>query len=262
MKIRFYSLFLVLLITFIGCQDKENVNEDKVILGIFGGMGPEATADLYSQIVNLTPAQKDQDHIPTLIYSLPQVPDRMASIKNEGVEIIPYIIEGVQRLENGGASFIAIPCNTVHYFYDYMQEAVSIPIIHMIRETAIEVKNNYPGIKTVGLLATSGTIETKLYENELISMGYDVVIPDDNIEEENVMKAVYGIKSGVDKQINEDLLAVAGLNVIEKGAELIVLGCTEIPLAFNPDRVDVPVVNATKVLAERAIDMYKEMNKK
>ena len=142
-----------------------------------------------------------------------------------------------------------------------MQEAVSIPIIHMIRETVIEVKDNYPDVQNIGLLATTGTIETKLYENELSSMGYRVIIPDDNIETKNIMKAVYGIKSGVDKQINEDLLAVAGSHVIEKGADLIILGCTEIPLAFNPDRVDVPVINATRVLAERAIQLYQEMNK-
>ncbi len=243
-------------------MEKVSKSDQKIILGIFGGMGPEATADLYHHIVRLTPAETDQEHIPTLIYSLPQVPDRMASIRNEDHAIVPYLVEGVTRLENAGASFIAIPCNTVHYFYDYMQDAVSIPIIHMIQETVREVKQHFPDLKTVGLLATTGTLETRLYEEELVKNGYRVVIPDDSVETEMVMKAVFGIKAGSDKQTSEDLLAEAGNHVIQKGAELIVLGCTEIPLAFNPARVDVPVVNATQVLAERSIQLYQEMKKK
>lgn len=241
------------------CQPKEIRTDDRVILGIFGGMGPEATADLYRQIVKLTPASIDQDHIPTLIYSLPQVPDRIASIDNNDLSIVPFIVEGVTRIEKAGASFIAIPCNTVHFYFDYMQDAVTIPIINMIEETVKEVKINYPNIKKVGLLATSGTIKTQLYNNELKANGYEVIIPENDIEEEYVMKAVWGIKSGVDQQINEDLLAIAGQHLIDNGAELLVLGCTEIPLAFNPERVDVPVVNATKVLALRAIEMYQKL---
>lgn len=234
----------------------------KRILGIFGGMGPEATANLYLLIVKLTPAAKDQDHIPTLIYSLPQVPDRMTAIKKKDKSIIPYLKEGVIRLEKAGASFIAIPCNTVHYFYDDMQQVVNIPIIHMIRETALEVTIKYPNIKTVGLLATTGTLQSGLYEKELKAKGLKVVIPDEKIEENNVMKAIYGIKSGMDRKACEDLLAVAGDNVEKKGAEVIVLGCTEIPLAFNPERAHVPVVNATKVLAQRAIKRYQSLENK
>ena len=253
-------LFLLLLSITSCFESPKEIEEEKVILGIFGGMGPEATADLYRQIVGLTPAQKDQDHIPTLIYSQPQIPDRMSSIRNQDMTVIPYLVEGVTRLENAGASFIAIPCNTVHYFYDYMQEAVSIPVIHMIRETVKEVIKKYPGIKTVGLLATTGTIETRLYEDELVKNGFKLVVPDEETETNKVMKAIFQIKSGTDKKLSEDLLAEAGQYVIDQGAELIILGCTEIPLAFNPTRVNVPVVNATKVLAERAIKMYQDLN--
>ncbi len=260
MKKLIFFTGLIFISTLFSCQNSEVKTEDPVILGIFGGMGPEATADLYKQIVKLSPARKDQDHIPTFIYSLPQVPDRIASIDNQDPAIISFITEGVQRLEKSGASFIAIPCNTVHYYYDEMQNAVSIPIIHMIKETVNEVKNNYPEIKKIGLLATSGTIKTQLYNIELEKNGFEVLVPEDLIEEENVMKAVWGIKSGVEQQINEDLLAIAGQHLIDRGAELLILGCTEIPLAFNPDRSEVPVVNATKVLAQQAIKMYQNMD--
>ena len=142
------------------------------ILGIFGGMGPEATADLYRKIVELTSATHDQDHIPTLIYSLPQVPERTECIRNNDHSIVPYLVEGVTRLGKSGASMIAIPCNTVHYYFDHMKNAVSIPIIHMIEEAVSEVAVKLPGTKKVGLLATAGTLESGLYENELIKSGF------------------------------------------------------------------------------------------
>lgn len=228
----------------------------KTILGIFGGMGPEATVDLYRQILELTPAEKDQDHIPTLIYSLPQVPERTASIQNKDHSIIPYLIEGVTRLEKAGASFIVIPCNTAHYYYETMQEAVSIPIIHMIRETVNEVVNKYPDAKNIGLLATTGTIESKLYDHELEKKDLQIIIPDTDIQNEKVMHAVSGIKAGKNNMLNEDLLAEAGQYLVNMNADLIILGCTEIPLAFNKKRINVPIVNATRVLAERAVRMY------
>ena len=232
----------------------------KIIIGIFGGMGPEATADLYRKIVELTPATRDQDHIPTLIYSFPQVPERTGCIRNHDNSIIPYLVEGVTRLEKAGASFIAIPCNTVHYYFDYMKNAVSIPIINMIEETVSEVAVKRPGTREVGLLATAGTLESGLYENELIKNGYKVIIPDEKIENENVMQAVFGIKAGHKRKISEGLLAEAGRHLVERGAETIILGCTEIPLAFNVRSVRVPVVDATRVLAERSIQMFMKLS--
>jgi aspartate racemase len=233
------------------------------VLGIFGGMGPEATANLYQEIVRLTPAKKDQDHIPTLIFSFPQVPDRTASIKSGDRSIIPYLVEGVTRLERSGASFIVIPCNTAHYFYDDMQRAVKIPILHMIRATAQAVKDRYPKCRRVGLLATNGTIGSGLYHKELRARGMEVVCPGESIQNDCVMKAVYAIKAAGDKRNCEDLLATAGRDVEQKGAEVIVLGCTEIPLAFNPQRASVPVVSATRVLAEAAIrEFFRERRKR
>jgi len=255
------KLLVLLLITAGGCNtpatDIPEGNE--VILGIFGGMGPEATADLYKQILDLTPATTDQEHIPALIFSNPKVPDRMASIANGGELIKPYLRFSVNKLEEAGASFIAIPCNTVHYFYDYMQESVNIPVIHMIRETANEVALSYPNVKKIGLLATTGTIESGLYNKELENKGFEVLTPADSIEINMVMEAVYGIKSKTGKQKNEDLLAIAGQHLADRGAEVMVLGCTEIPLAYKAERVGLPVVNATTVLAERAVELFNKM---
>ncbi|RJP69728.1 MAG: amino acid racemase [Ignavibacteriales bacterium] len=237
-------------------------HEPDVILGIFGGMGPEATANFYQLIVKLTPAKKDQDHIPTLIYSFPQIPDRTASIMSGDTSIVSYLTEGLMRLEKAGASFIVIPCNTAHYYYDKMQKSISIPIINMISETAKEVTAKYPDVKKVGLLATTGTISTGLYEKEFKALGIEVITPAKDLLENCVMKAVYSIKAGGNKQQCEDLLYTAGKDLEKNGASVIVLGCTEIPLAFNPERAGVPVVSATQVLADRAIEKYKKMQKR
>ncbi len=230
-----------------------------VVLGIFGGMGPEATADCYHKIIAATPATRDQEHIPTLIYSLPQVPDRTTAIRTGDRSIVAWLVEGVTRLESCGASFIIIPCNTAHYFYDDMQKAVKIPILNMIRETAAETARRHPGVTRVGLLATSGTIATGLYARELGARGIQTIVPDSAMQEGVVMKAIALIKSGANKKEAEDLLARAGDELVRKGARVIVLGCTETPLAFNPQRSPVPVVDATQVLARAAVAKYAEL---
>jgi aspartate racemase len=256
-------LFVCLLAAGCGRQPAESKSvRPKIILGIFGGMGPEATANMYQLIVQLTPAKKDQEHIPTIIYSFPQVPDRTAAIQNGDLSIIPYLIEGVTRLQHAGASFIIIPCNTAHYYYDQMQAAIAIPILHMIRETVRHVVERYPECQHIGLLATSGTIRSGLYEKEFAVSGRQTIIPDESVETEYVMKAIMKIKAGNSGKESEDLLAVAGAHLEAKGAQVLVLGCTEIPLAFNPNRARVPVVNATRVLAEAAIRTFQEMSQR
>jgi aspartate racemase len=256
--------FLIIISIFVSCSAPTNQEKNVPIrkkVGILGGMSPMATADFYANLVKTTPATKDQEHLPALIYSLPQTPDRTTSINNNDTAIYKFLREGLQLLEKNGAICIAMPCNTVHYYYDYMSRQTSVPIINMIKETALAVKQEYPTMEVIGLLATSATIEMRLYQKELENLGFAVVIPDDDIIKNNVMKAIYGIKSNVDNEINEDLLAEAGKHVVLKGAELIVLGCTEIPLAFNPKRVNVPVIDPAKVMAKKVIDIYEEMNK-
>jgi len=264
-----WALALLACLLAAGCHHRPTLHpapglavQPKVILGIFGGMGPEATANMYQLIVKLTPATRDQEHIPTLIYSFPQVPDRTTAIENGDPAIVPYLVEGVTRLQRAGASFIIIPCNTAHYFHERMQAAVAIPILHMIRETARAVVERYPQCRDIGLLATSGTIRSGLYEKEFARSGRRAIIPDESIERDYVMKAIARIKAGETSRESEDLLAAAGAHLEARGAQVLVLGCTEIPLAFNPARAKVPVVNATRVLAEAAIRTFQEMSRK
>lgn len=255
--------FLVLIAVFAAlasCNNASAPTEQRKVLGVFGGMGPMATAEFYKTVVNLTPATKDQEHIPTLIYSLPQTPDRTQCIKTGDTSIYKYLREGIGMLERNGAYCIVMPCNTVHHYYDYMSSQTKVPIINMITEAVKEVKEKHPNLKKIGLLGTTATINTRLYQDELEKAGFTVITVNDSIQENNVMKAIYGIKAGTDHQQNEDLLAVAGNDVVAHGAELIILGCTEIPLAFNKERVSVEVIDPAKVLARRAIELYQKIN--
>ena len=252
-----FTLAAVLMLSACGHLGHSKAEPDR-IAGIFGGMGPEATASFYAEIVRLTPAKKDQDHLPVLIYSFPQVPDRSTCIASGSREIVPYITAAVRKLERGGASFIAIPCNTVHYYHADMQRAVHIPVLNMITETADALVRDHPKACTVGLLATSGTVRSKLYENEFKKRGLNVLLPDETLQQCCVMDAVYSIKSGGSKQKQADLLARAGDDLIRRGADVIVLGCTEIPLAFDVKRSHVPVVNATQMLAKAVIREYQK----
>jgi aspartate racemase len=249
-------LLAVSLLTSCGHLDGSRAVAPDRMIGIFGGMGPEATANLYGEIVRLTPAKKDQDHLPTLIYSRPQVPDRSACIKSGSREIVPYLVEAVRRLERGGASFIVIPCNTVHYYHADMQKAVRIPVLNMIEETVDAVKREHPAARTVGLLATNGTVQSRLYEDAFARRGLKVILPAEQVQQCCVMDAVYSIKAGGSRAEQARLLTSAGDGLVARGADVLVLGCTEIPLAFDSKRARAPVVNATQVLARAAIREY------
>lgn len=231
----------------------------RVVLGIFGGMGPAATADCYAKVVAATPATRDQEHLPTLIYSLPQVPDRTTAIRTGDRGIVPWLVEGVTRLEQAGASFIVIPCNTAHHYHADMQAAVKIPVLNMIELTAKETRRRHPAVRTVGVLATTGTLATGLYARALEAQGFRVVVPEAAVQDRQVMAAIAFVKQGGHLREAEDLLARASRHLVGRGAEVLVLGCTETPLAFNPKRASVPAVDATRVLAEAAVATFREL---
>lgn len=228
------------------------------VIGIVGGMGPEATADLFLKIIKETRAERDQDHLRVIIDSNPQIPDRTAAIMGNGTDPVPHLRETAENLIRAGAEVLIMPCNTAHYFYPQIAADLGVPFLHMMQEVAQYIKRTYPQVKQVGLLATTGTLHTRLYHQALEVQGLSAITPTDEMQEQ-VMEAIYspqGIKAG-HYETPRQLLTAAAEHLVERQAEVIVLGCTEIPLALKPDMVGLPLIDATRVLAQAAVSYAK-----
>ena len=222
------------------------------IIGILGGMGPEATIDLFYKIIKSTPAGKDQEHLRIIIDNNPKIPDRTAAILGKGEDPLPALQETARNLEKAGADFIIIPCNTAHYFLPSIQESVKIPILNMIEETAKETQQIIPQIKKVGLLASIGTYKTEIYHKHFKKFNIEVISPEEK-DKEGVMKIIYAVKAGnLSNDVKGNIFKIAQ-KLINKGAEAIIAGCTEIPLILKEGDVSVPLIDPTQVLAKVAV---------
>ena len=222
------------------------------IIGILGGMGPEATIDLFYKIIKFTPAEKDQDHLRIIIDNNPKIPDRTAAILGKGKDPLPTLRETAQNLEKAGADFIIIPCNTAHYFLPLIQESVKIPILNMIEETAKETRGKISPIQKVGLLASIGIYKTGIYHQHFKKFNIEVISPEEKDKEE-IMKIIYAVKAGdLSEEVKKSIILIAQ-KLIDKGAEAIIAGCTEIPLILKEGDVPVPIIDPTQVLAKAAI---------
>jgi aspartate racemase len=218
------------------------------IVGILGGMGPEATADFFTKVIALSPAGSDQDHLRIIIDNNPKIPDRTKAILNVGESPLSELIKTAKNLEKAGVDFIVIPCNTAHYFYEDLIKEVTVPLLHMIREVADAIKTSLPECKKVGLLATTGTVTSNLYQRDIQQKGIEVITPDVQ-GQAKVMDAITKIKAG-QKDIARKLLVEIGKLLIKNKAEAIILGCTDIPVVIKTTDFTVPVFDSNMVLAE------------
>lgn len=222
----------------------------KQTLGIIGGVGPLATMFIGEMIVRRTKAQKDQEHLHTIIDNDTNIPDRTAFILDKTKDNpVPVIIEDAKKLASVGADMIAIPCNTAHTFYHDIQEGSPIPVLHMIRETAKRAADL--GAKRVGILATTGTLTSRMYQEALEEYGITPVVPDNEIRA-YVMTIIYDyVKAGKDVTLEdwqplED--AMLALN-----CDRIVLGCTELSIVNRDLKLNEIYIDSLIVLAECAI---------
>jgi aspartate racemase len=222
------------------------------IIGILGGMGPEATADLFLRILRATPVERDQDHFRIIIDSNSKIPDRTAGITGAGPSPLPSMMETGRNLVKAGVDFIVMPCNTAHYFHNELEQLLRVPVLHMIKLSAKHVKENYPDVKRVGLQATNGTLANKLYHDAYAEYGIEVITPDD-VSQKTVMDAIYlDIKTGTLEDGGIKLKNVAD-ELIESGSEAVICGCTEVSLVLHDGDLSVPVVDPLQVLAEEAV---------
>ncbi|MFP4697569.1 MAG: aspartate/glutamate racemase family protein [Eubacteriales bacterium] len=224
------------------------------IIGIIGGMGPEATADFYQRFVNSTKVEKDQEHFHVVIDSNPKIPDRTKAILCGEKNPLPEIIKTAKNLEKIGVEIACIPCLTSHYYIKEIQESVNYKIINILKELNTYIINNYKHIKKVGILATSGTVEMKLFNQHLREV--EIIYPDKKIQEEKVMEAIYGkkgIKRGNLKNEPVRHLIEASENLKNNGAEAIIFGCTEIGLALKQKHVSLQIIDPLDVAIKELI---------
>jgi aspartate racemase len=223
------------------------------IIGILGGMGPAATADFYAKLVAATPGSSDQDHLRTLIWSDPTIPDRTEALLGDGPDPTPWLLDGSRVLREAGATVIAIPCNTAHAFVPSIADHVGLPIVHMIGEVARHLTTLSPRVHTVGLLATTGTVRAGLYQEWLNRFGIRLLLPHAGSQDDEVMTAIHAVKAGTRDAGTTALLTRAAQRLTERGAQAVIAGCTEIPLGLPGDAVKVPLIDPALVLAQALV---------
>ena len=224
------------------------MNEAK--LGVLGGMGPQATQVFYQFVLDRTDAARDQDHLPALILSDTGMPDRTAAILSGNSEgLYQRLLSDARMLENCGCTAIAIPCNTSHYFVDRLQGDIGVPIIHMIRETAAALAAM--GKHRPGILATDGTIQSGLYQQECAALGLEAIVPDEDTQN-LVMSIIYDeIKQG--EQGSREKFAQIDRAVRRAGCDCAILACTELSVFATYHPLPPFYLDAMGVLAEQAV---------
>lgn len=228
-----------------------SIDTNKKTVGIIGGMGPGATALLFQKLIDYTDAKSDAEHMHIIIDNNTAIPDRTTAILNGENTPALCIVESGKKLEMCGAELLLIPCNTSHYFYDDIQEQLSVPVVNMIAETAKVCLNN--GYTKVGVLATTGTCNTDTYGRELNKFGVETVYPD--VEgQKKVMEIIYDqVKAG--RKINVQILDQTLKKMASKGAQAFILGCTELPFAIKNGDFGYHFLDSLDILAKRAVEM-------
>jgi aspartate racemase len=212
-------------------------------------MGPEATALFFELIVKNTLAATDQDHLPVIVCSLPEVPDRTEAVLRGGPSPVPVLARGLKTLARAGADFAVMPCVTAHFFYPALAARSRIPVVHLLEETVADVRRRYPRTKRVGLIASAGTVGSRIVHDAFEAAGIEVLAPTKS-GQRRVTEAIYGrkgIKTGFTTgQPRKAVLKVAA-DLIRAGAQAVVAGCTEIPLVLEEKDLPVPLIDPMRI---------------
>lgn len=244
------------------------------LIGIVGGLGPFAHIDFERKLLDaaseLIGARRDQDFPQWVLSSIPRTPDRTEAFLGEAEDPTPVLLRSLERLRRAGADFAVVACNTAHLFLNRLRNESPLPIVSLIEVTADEAARIAPG-GSVGVLATSGTLRSRLYHDPLAARGLRPVSPFDleggeTLQRRNVMAPIYGpwvdgrhrgggIKSdGGSEEARALLEQAAGWLVAEGGADVLIAGCTEIPLALEGAEVARrPLLDPAALLAGAAV---------
>ena len=226
-------------------------------IGILGGMGPEATAYFFQLLIKKTGAACDQEHIPILIWNNPKIPPRTDAILHKGKSPLPLLLEGINILEKGGAGLIVVPCITAHYYAPKLQARAKVSFVNLLDESLGYTKKYFPGIKKAGLVASSGTVASKLFHKTFEKAGIEVISPGQD-EQKRIQNAIFGkkgIKAGFTTGAPKETIISMARILIKRGAEAIIAGCTEVPLVLEPKDIFVPFIEPMKIGALACIKM-------
>jgi aspartate racemase len=221
-------------------------------IGVIGGLGPEAAVDFFAKLVKATPAATDQEHLRILIDNNPKVTNRNDAIAGKGPSPAPQLAEAARGLARGGADFVVMACNTAHAFEREIRAACPVPFVSMIDEAADEVARRFPAARAIGVIAAAGCIDAGLYHRALNARGLTCLAPEGALRE-RFMELVYRIKAGdIGPAVANGMRAI-GEALIGQGGEAVLAGCTEVPLVLDADALSRPLLDATDILARRAV---------
>jgi aspartate racemase len=225
------------------------------MLGVLGGMGPLATAAFFNKLLAATPATRDEDHLPTLIHSVPQIPSRPAAILRGGASPLPYLLVARDRLLAAGATLLAMPCNTAHYWYADLVNGTDAPFPHIADAVAAELP---PDARRIGVIATTATLSANIYAPRCDPRIEWLAPPHDEFE--------HVIQPGIDavKRHAADeggrLLEPVVAGLLERGATCVVLACTEVPVALDAiaSPLRVHCIDSTAALARTCVRLWRD----
>lgn len=222
-------------------------------LGVLGGMGPAATVDFVRKVIAATPASRDQDHVPMVVWSDPRIPDRTNALLNQdGSSPVTMLQQGARGLEAAGCGFIAIACNTAHHWHSDIQKVVAVPVLH-IADAAIAALLLTGGDRgrRVALMCTDGTLASGFYDRRLRAAGFDVTVPPETVQA-GIMAAIQAVKAG-DRDTGRKLATSAAAELLNAGADILLLGCTELPIVMDEACSGLPLLDATEIFARACV---------
>ncbi|QAB18886.1 aspartate/glutamate racemase family protein [Leucobacter muris] len=217
------------------------------LVGVIGGMGPLATVDFYRRIVAASPAARDQDHLPLIIWGDPRIPDRSDALTADGADPTPAIRAAALSLVAAGAERLVVACNTAHVFLDRALQGVDVPLISLVDETVRVAAEREIGGEGVAILATDGTIASGVYQRAFAAAGVPAFAPPESLQR-RVMQAIRDVKSG-DLDAASALLGDAAGELRETGAGALLAACTELPSVLGAEFAGLPVLDPMALTA-------------
>lgn len=219
-------------------------------LGVIGGLGPMATAYYLELVIRMTDVKRDQEHPEIIIMNIPSIPDRTAYILGNSTDSpLEPMVELGKQMKALGATVVATPCVTAHYFHEDLQTGIGLPVIHVIRATAELLKN--AGVRRVGLMATDGTVQSGIFQRQVEEQGMELVLPTPE-GQQGVMRLIYDqVKAGIRPDM--ELFAAIRSELRRNGAEVIVLGCTELSLLKKEQDLGDGILDVLDVLAKESV---------